>query len=72
MVSNLSTEDLDDLLSFDNYCIVCDRLIIPPKDVEPVNGAKTKKKAAGGTIRVSSDPNSFDTIAPSVRPHEHS
>ena len=37
--------------SFDNYCIVCDRLIIPPKEPEKV-AKVTKKKAAGGAIRV--------------------
>lgn len=38
----------DDVMGFDNYCIVCDRLIVPPKAPE----VKPKKKA-GGTITVS-------------------
>ncbi|WWD04469.1 hypothetical protein V865_002538 [Kwoniella europaea PYCC6329] len=42
-----------DEMPFDSYCIVCDRLIIPPKEVDPVEGPKTtKKKLGGGTIRV--------------------
>ena len=45
---------MDDVMSFDNYCIVCDRLIVQPKEPEPeVPVAKPKKKVAGGTIRVS-------------------
>lgn len=35
--------------TFTDYCIVCDRAIIPVKEKEPVKG---KKKVAGGTIRV--------------------
>jgi hypothetical protein len=40
-------------MSFENFCIVCDRLILPPKEVEQVKTAK--KKPAAGTIRVSRD-----------------
>jgi hypothetical protein len=43
----------DDGMSFENFCIVCDRLILPPKEVEQVKTAK--KKPAAGTIRVSRD-----------------
>ena len=51
MVS-LSTS-FDDM-SFDSYCIVCDRFIIPPK--EPATEAvKSVKKLAAGAIRVSID-----------------
>ncbi|WWC73812.1 uncharacterized protein I206_107784 [Kwoniella pini CBS 10737] len=43
----------NDEMPFDSYCIVCDRLIVPPKEVEPVEAPKTvKKKLGGGTIRV--------------------
>ncbi|WVF68386.1 hypothetical protein IAT40_003151 [Kwoniella sp. CBS 6097] len=43
----------DDEMAFDAYCIVCDRLIVPPKEVEsPEPKALPKKKFAGGTIRV--------------------
>ncbi|WWC92689.1 uncharacterized protein L201_007648 [Kwoniella dendrophila CBS 6074] len=43
----------NDEMPFDSFCIVCDRLIIPPKEVDPVEGSKTvKKKLGGGTIRV--------------------
>ncbi|WRT69814.1 uncharacterized protein IL334_006805 [Kwoniella shivajii] len=44
----------DDEMAFDSYCIVCDRLIVTPKEVEPVaEGPKSvKKKLGGGTIRV--------------------
>jgi hypothetical protein len=41
----------DDGMSFENFCIVCDRLILPPKEVEQVK--TVKKKQAAGTIRVS-------------------
>jgi len=50
---------LDDELSFNSYCIVCDRYIVPAKPAEPKDeeenfGAPAKpKKRAGGTIRVS-------------------
>jgi len=44
-------------MSFNSYCIVCDRLITPPKPAEqPVeegNVSQKPKKRAGGTIRVS-------------------
>ena len=50
-----STFGLDDL-SFDNYCIVCDRLIDHPVEPEVVPSKTTKKKAAAGTIRVSLTP----------------
>ncbi len=43
---------LDDM-SFDSYCIVCDRLIIPPKEPESEAVKIVKKKSAAGTIRVS-------------------
>ncbi|WVR07967.1 hypothetical protein IAU60_005010 [Kwoniella sp. DSM 27419] len=44
----------DDEMAFDSFCIVCDRLIVPPKPKEPEAVAKTttKKKVCGGTIRV--------------------
>lgn len=45
-MQDLSLED-----TFDSYCIVCDRLIVPPKEKEDV-AVKPKKKAAGA-IRVS-------------------
>lgn len=51
MASSLDTSvpvSTDDVMGFDNYCIVCDRLIVPPKAPE----VKQKKKA-GGTITVS-------------------
>lgn len=62
MASSLDTSvpvSTDDVMGFDNYCIVCDRLIAPPKAPE----VKQKKKA-GGTITVSetvpaNDPNSL-------------
>jgi hypothetical protein len=47
----LSMQDLSLDDAFDSYCIVCDRVIVPPKVEEPVE-AKPKKKAAGA-IRVS-------------------
>ncbi|WVW87059.1 hypothetical protein I302_109116 [Kwoniella bestiolae CBS 10118] len=48
-ISGVTTDEMP----FDSFCIVCDRLIIPPKEVEPVEGPKpTKKKLGGGTIRV--------------------
>lgn len=40
-------------MSFDSYCIVCDRLIIPPKEPESEAVKMVKKKSAAGTIRVS-------------------
>jgi hypothetical protein len=48
--------------SFDNYCIICDKLIITPEPVveevkqeaKPAKEVKPKKKPAG-CIRVSSD-----------------
>lgn len=44
---------LEDDMSFDSYCIVCDRLIVPPKPVVEVATEKTvKKKSCQGTIRV--------------------
>ncbi|OCF34339.1 hypothetical protein I317_05516 [Kwoniella heveanensis CBS 569] len=44
----------DDEMAFDAYCIVCDRLIVAPKEVESpeVKQPQPKKKFAGGTIRV--------------------
>jgi hypothetical protein len=45
----LSMQDLSLEDAFDSYCIVCDRLIVPPKEKEPE--VKPKKKAAGA-IRV--------------------
>jgi hypothetical protein len=45
----LSMQDLSLEDTFDSYCIVCDRLIVPPKEKEPE--VKPKKKAAGA-IRV--------------------
>ncbi|WWC65993.1 uncharacterized protein I303_108615 [Kwoniella dejecticola CBS 10117] len=48
-MSGMTTDEMP----FDSYCIVCDRLIVPPKEVEPVEPPKTvKKKMGGGTIRV--------------------
>ena len=49
---------LDDELSFNSYCIVCDRYIVPVKPVEAneeeaVSAPAKPKKRAGGTIRVS-------------------
>ena len=47
-------DDLD--IGFTDYCIVCDRAIAPVKEREQEKEVKTaKKKAAGGTIRVSLD-----------------
>ncbi|KAK8849785.1 hypothetical protein IAR55_005121 [Kwoniella newhampshirensis] len=46
-------EDIDDETAFDSYCIVCDRLIVPPKESECQDVTKTvKKKIGGGTIRI--------------------
>jgi hypothetical protein len=50
---SLSMQDLSLDEPFETYCIVCDRVIVPPKEVEPVE-VKPKKKAAAGAIRVSS------------------
>lgn len=44
-IQDLSLED-----TFDSFCIVCDRLIVPPKEKEAE--PKPKKKPAGA-IRVS-------------------
>ncbi|ORY34595.1 hypothetical protein BCR39DRAFT_117035 [Naematelia encephala] len=41
-----------DDFSFDSYCVVCDRLILPPKEPENEAVKMAKKKSAGGTIRV--------------------
>lgn len=49
--SRLPFATMDDAMFFNDYCIVCDRAIIPPKQVETVPVAK--KKAAAGAIRVS-------------------
>ncbi|WWD20417.1 hypothetical protein CI109_104893 [Kwoniella shandongensis] len=47
------TGDDEEEAAFDSYCIVCDRLIVPPKEVDSPEGTKTvKKKVGGGTIRV--------------------
>ena len=54
-----SSPMLDDELSFNSYCIVCDRYIVPVKPVEAkdeeeaASVAVKPKKRAGGTIRVS-------------------
>lgn len=42
---------MDDDMFFNDYCIVCDRAIVVPKEPEVVN--VVKKKVAAGTIRVS-------------------
>ena len=42
-----------DDMSFDSYCIVCDRIIVPPKEPESEAVKMVKKKSAAGTIRVS-------------------
>lgn len=47
---SLSMQDLSLEETFDSYCIVCDRLIVPPKEKEVA--PKPKKKPAGA-IRVS-------------------
>lgn len=54
MPSSSSLHQSTDELSFDNYCIVCDRLIVPPKEVlaETKTDVKPKKKACG-SVRVS-------------------
>lgn len=52
---SLPSLDMDhtmDEMTFDSFCIVCDRLITPPKPVES-EVKMVKKKSAGGTIRVS-------------------
>jgi hypothetical protein len=49
MALAMESLSLDD--AFDAYCIVCDRLIVPPKEKASVE-TKPKKKAAGA-IRVS-------------------
>jgi hypothetical protein len=51
-IMSLSIQDLSLDEPFETYCIVCDRVIVPPKEQETVE-AKPKKKAAGA-IRVSS------------------
>jgi hypothetical protein len=44
----------DEDMSFDSYCIVCDRRIVGPKEVDADEEVKmVKKKSAGGAIRVS-------------------
>jgi hypothetical protein len=59
-MSNTSSDSyfpaLDDDMSFNSYCIVCDRLITPPKPAAPVEEgtvSQKPKKRAAGTIRVS-------------------
>jgi hypothetical protein len=42
----------DDGMAFDSYCIVCDRRISLPKQPDAEDVKMTKKKSAGGTIRV--------------------
>jgi len=49
---SLSMQDLSLDEPFETYCIVCDRVIVPPKVQEPAE-VKPKKKAAAGAIRVS-------------------
>jgi hypothetical protein len=43
---------MDDLSSFENYCIVCDRLIATQREPEPQLADRPKKKTHGA-IRVS-------------------
>lgn len=38
---------------FHNYCLVCERLIVPPADPESDKALKSPKKKAAGSIRVS-------------------
>lgn len=39
---------------FQNYCLVCERLIVPPADPEAEKAVKSpSKKKAAGSIRVS-------------------
>lgn len=40
-----------DSMFFNDYCIVCDRAIVAPKEPDVV--VPVKKKVAGGMIRVS-------------------
>ncbi|ORX37611.1 hypothetical protein BD324DRAFT_650180 [Kockovaella imperatae] len=49
--------------SFDSYCIVCDRLITPPKEpaAQETKTVTRKKGAAGGTIRVKNPDGSTTT-----------
>lgn len=50
----------DDVMCFDSFCVVCDRLIQAPR--EPQRGKTIKKKpAAAGTIRVRNPDGTFTT-----------
>lgn len=46
----VSPLDDESFTAFESFCIVCDRVIKPPKEKESV---KPKKKCPSGTIRVS-------------------
>ncbi|KAK4683495.1 hypothetical protein P7C73_g6759, partial [Tremellales sp. Uapishka_1] len=54
---------LDDASYLDAYCIVCDRLIVPPKEVPPpvTESDKVRRKSAQGTIRVKNPDGSTTT-----------